>query len=163
MDAKKETRHFVRDRCDFNKKKRIKYITIGLVISVLTGFLLYNIAFAGGTNYHHTGAAKINVAGSEMQLRFEYAGGKDELKTDGEYRSLFKNQSRPVYVWADKYSSGDLEVGVEKDGGGHVTKENRIKCQTSLDSEGGFSIVIFNISYKQPAHMYVNKYYDTKD
>lgn len=98
-----------------------------------------------------------------MQLRFEYAGGKDELKTDGEYRSLFKNQSRPVYVWADKYSSGDLEVGVEKDGGGHVTKENRIKCQTSLDSEGGFSIVIFNISYKQPAHMYVNKYYDTKD
>ena len=35
MDAKKETRHFVRDRCNFNKKKRIKYITIGLVISVL--------------------------------------------------------------------------------------------------------------------------------
>ena len=46
MDAKKEARHFVRDRCNFNKKKRIKYITIGLVISVLTGFLLYNIAFA---------------------------------------------------------------------------------------------------------------------
>ena len=163
MDAKKETRHFVRDRCNFNKKKRIKYITIGLVISVLTGFLLYNIAFAGGTNYHHTGTAKINVAGSEMQLRFEYAGEKDELKTDGEYRSLFKDKSRPVYVWADKYSSGDLQVGIEKDGGGHITKENRIKCQTSLDSEGGYSIVIFNISYKQPAHMYVNKYYDTKD
>ena len=26
MDAKKETRHFVRDRCNFNKKKRIKYM-----------------------------------------------------------------------------------------------------------------------------------------
>ena len=43
MDAKKETRHFVRDRCNFNKKKRIKYITIGLVISVLTGFLLLQV------------------------------------------------------------------------------------------------------------------------
>lgn len=135
MDAKKETRHFVRDRCNFNKKKRIKYITIGLVISVLTGFLLYNIAFAGGTNYHHTGAAKINVAGSEMQLRFEYAGGNDKLETDGEYRSLFKNKSRSVYVWADQYSSGGLQVGIEKNGGGHITKKDRIICKTSLDDE----------------------------
>lgn len=158
MDAKKEARHFVRDRCNFNKKKRIKYITIGLVISVLTGFLLYNIAFAGGTNYHHTGAAKINVAGSEMQLRFEYAGGKDELKTDGEYRSLFKDKSRSVYVWADQYSSGDLQVGIEKDGGGHITKKDRIICKTSLDDDNAYSIVTFNISYIQPAHKYINRY-----
>lgn len=158
MDAKKETRHFVRDRCNFNKKKRIKYITIGLVISILTGFLLYNTAFAGGTNYHHTGAAKINVAGSEMQLRFEYVGKNDKLNTDGEYRSLFKKVSRSVYVWADEYSSGDLQVGVEKDGGGHVTKGNRIKCQTSIDSGGTYGIVTFNISYIQPAHKYINRY-----
>lgn len=158
MDAKKETRHFVRDRCNFNKKKRIKYITIGLVISVLTGFLLYNIAFAGGTNYHHTGAAKINVAGSEMQLRFEYAGGNDKLETDGEYRSLFKNKSRSVYVWADQYSSGGLQVGIEKNGGGHITKKDRIICKTSLDDDKGYSIVTFNISYIQPAHKYINRY-----
>lgn len=158
MDAKKETRHFVRDRCNFNKKKRIKYITIGLVISILTGFLLYNTAFAGGTNYHHTGAAKINVAGSEMQLRFEYVGENAKLKTDGEYRSLFKKVSRSVYVWADKASSGDLQVGIERDGGGHVTKENRIKCQTSIDSGGTYGIVTFNISYIQPAHKYINRY-----
>lgn len=158
MDAKKETRHFVRDRCNFNKKKRIKYITIGLVISILTGFLLYNTAFAGGTNYHHTGAAKINVAGSEMQLRFEYVGENAKLKTDGEYRSLFKKVSRSVYVWADKASSGDLQVGIERDGGGHVTKGNRIKCQTSIDSGGTYGIVTFNISYIQPAHKYINRY-----
>ena len=79
MDAKKETKHFVRDRCNFDKKKRVKCIVIGLLISVLTGVLFYNIAFAGATNYHHTGAAKINVAGSEMQLWFEYAGEKAEL------------------------------------------------------------------------------------
>lgn len=158
MDAKKEARHFVRDRCNFNKKKRIKYITIGLVISVLTGFLLYNIAFADTTNYHHTGAAKINVAGSEMQLRFEYVGTNDKLKTDGEYRSLFKSVSRSVYVWADKASSGDLQVGIERDGGGHVTKENRIICKTSIDDGGTYGVVTFNISYIQPAHKYISKY-----
>lgn len=158
MDAKKENQHFTRDRCNFDKKKRVKCIAIGLLISVLTGVLFYNIAFADATNYHHTGAAKINVAGSEMQLRFEYAGPKDELKTDGEYRSLFKDKSRPVYVWADEYSSGDLQVGIEQNGGGHITKKNRITCKTSLDKDGGYSVVTFNISYIQPAHKYINRY-----
>ena len=135
------------------------------VIAVLIGILmLLSTIFyvsAAKDEYNPSGTAVIDVGGSEMTLHIAFAGSSKSLKTSGGHdkKADFKSKSRPVDVWAAEYS-GPLKVGIEKPEGGHYTSKNKKRCNTIENSGDGYNIINFQISYIQPAHKYINRYYD---
>lgn len=151
MNNGKKTRYFTRDRCR-QRKKRIA-IGIALLLSIgLCGALFYMIVFAAKDDYNPSGHATIKVVSpngksSSMKVTYTFAGSSETLKNSGNYRAKFKEVSRPVQISAAQYS-GDLLLGIE---GNNTHDTSEIK-KTSLDSDGYYCIISFNISYKQPAH-----------
>lgn len=135
------------------------------VIAVLIGILmLLSTIFyvsAAKDEYNPSGTAVIDVGGSEMTLHIAFAGSSKSLKTSGGHdkKADFKSKSRPVDVWAAEYS-GPLKVGIEKPEGGHYTSKDRKRCDTIENSGDGYNIINFQISYIQPAHKHINRYYD---
>lgn len=133
-------------------------ILIGILLALTTIF--YTNA-AAKDEYNPSGTAVIDVGGSEMTLHIAFAGSSKSLKTSGGHdkKADFKSKSRPVDVWAAEYS-GPLKVGIEKPGGGHYTSKDRKRCDTIENSGDGYNIINFQISYIQPAHKHINKFYD---
>lgn len=133
-------------------------ILIGILLALTTIF--YTNA-ANNDEYNPSGIAVIDVGGSEMTLHIAYAGSAKGLKTSGGHdkKKTFKSKSRPIDVWAAEYS-GPLKVGIEKPGGGHYTSKDRKRCDTIENSGDGYNIINFQISYIQPAHKHINRYYD---
>ena len=148
-------------RNDFTKQTAInKYITI-LFLLISTFVTTYCIAYADGViggvingnlTYNPEGLAYISVVepnGREscMKLNFKFAGSNSKLQNPGNYRDVFEKQSRPVTVSAVEYS-GNLQLGIE----GNNRHDTSQKKWTGLNTANKYSIISFNISYKQPAH-----------
>lgn len=133
-------------------------VLMGIIISLTT--ILYVNADSNDP-YNPSGSTVIDVGGSEMTLHVKFAGSKPSLKSSGNANKKkdFKDASRPVDIWAAEYS-GALSVGIEKPGGGHYTATNKKRCHTELNAGDGYNIINFQISYIQPAHKFVNSYYD---